>query len=671
MKKVILLLFVLIVLYFLSFSHIILAQTPSASPFVSNDDLDDYHTTSIFPLGYVTGLDTKLAPQLIQEQKLFTQLDPASLPNIVFIITDDQPPGLLGLAGNSLIKTPNIDSLADKGIYFSNMYLPHGICEPSRASIWTGKLPHNHGVTSNGIILPPTEITLPEILKANGYSTGLFGKCVLGNPLDPGEYRRGFDQITAVFYPNGYPLADWRNYQVWNNGFMETHTEYVTDFLTNESIKYITNQAINHKPFFLWLAHVAPHQAITLPDKDLYQLDQMPQPYSISDDLSTKPPQQLDSDAHKMFTWSGAQQELHNAYESVSNIDDNVGKIISTLNQLGVRDNTIIIYMSDNGLFYGEHQLMRKGAFFYDEQIKSPFIISYPKVTSQKRSVNTLAESIDILPTILDLLKIPDPVGIQGRSFGEILRGGSSNYRRSAFLEYEGTYNYFDFTIHPTPVRGIIMDGYKWIHYMAYSSTYNGVTYTYDAQNHELYNLNTDPYEMINLLQRLGPEDNPLARMINDPTYGTVIRKLRKEVAVWQTDTGDDLYRRRLSNFIVNKPSNNSVQISWQTDYASTSEIEYRELTCQTCLPQELNDFNVTTNHSVIIPNLKTATYYNVRIYSIGPNGNGGYQDLMITTGLQGDFNSDSRVDILDLRSLLSQFTSIFDYNLIVGSFGK
>jgi arylsulfatase A-like enzyme len=126
-------------------------------------------------------------------------------PNIIFILTDDQPPNTIGLAGNAVIRTPNINSLGQQGVYFNNMYLPIGQCAPSRASILTGKLPHTHGVIGNQVILPPAQLTLSEILQANGYATAIIGKCHLGVPTNPEKYKRGRAVINTEQEYGGRP----------------------------------------------------------------------------------------------------------------------------------------------------------------------------------------------------------------------------------------------------------------------------------------------------------------------------------------------------------------------------------------------------------------------------------------------------------------------------------
>jgi uncharacterized repeat protein (TIGR01451 family) len=554
----------------------------------------------------------------------------ANKPNIIFIVTDDQPPKTIGLAGNTVIRTPNIDGLGQQGVYFNNMYLPIGQCAPSRASIMTGKLPHTHGVIGNQVILPPSQLTLSEVLQANGYATAIIGKCHLGVPTNPEKYKRGFD-FRLIPYPDTGVLDNWYNYQVSRNGSLERHTEYFTDFITTEAIKYMTAAAASAKPFFMWVSYTAPHLPTTPPrGSNRYTLDQMPVPASISDDLSAKPPQQMSSSSHQDYvnTASGGNQipilksRLKDVYETISNVDDNVGRIRQKLQSLGIKDNTVVVFMSDNGVFFGEHQLYVKGPFFYEEQIKSPFIFSYPPLTPQARRSSALASSIDIMPTILELIGAPVPEDVQGRSFLKVLSGRSSVHRSSIFMEYahQALGNY--------PMRGVLANGYKLVHYL--NSANKIVGETYDGRDFELYNLRLDPLEMTNILKRNGPADNPLTRLLLDPERGRVIQRLRKEMAVWQANTLDP-ERVTISNMDIFNVASDSAELQWKTSRPATSEIEYVPVDCATCTPSEITEFDFVNDHHVSLHMLTTDTTYQVRVYSIDKTGNGSYLETLLT----------------------------------------
>lgn len=560
-------------------------------------------------------------------------------PNIIIILTDDQPPNTTGLADNLIIKTPNIDSLGNPGFYLKNTYSPEGICSPSRASIWTGKLPHNHGVHAVSIPLPADQLTFPELLQSNGYNTAMMGKCHLGDPTNPQLYTRGFDTRLIALPDNG-TVPDWYNYDLLRNGVIEHHTEYITNYLTDEATKYITSKAkesqTTGKPFFLWLAQPAPHLPTTPPTgSNRYSLSQIPLPVSIADDLSTKPPQQVATKFHKGYQDlgpEGTRAKLKDAYEVISNLDDSVGKIKTALAATKAKDNTIIIYMADNGLMYGEHQIYQKGPFFYEEQVKTPMIVYYPKLITSKKTSDALVSNMDLMPTLLDLAGISKPTNIQGQSFLNLLKGQTTTHRNSLFFEYHKQAGCLTY-----PMRGVLMNGYKFVHY--FNGTYSGFcneTYdgglTYDGRHYELYNLAVDPFEMNNIMKRTSdPADDPLARMLKDPVYGSTVEQLRKELASWQTDTQDP-NRNIFTNLTSVASGAATLKLDWNTSLSSTSEIEYQPTNCSTCTVLKYNDLdNLVATHSATLNNLQSGTSYNFKVYSIGGNSNGGYTTTTAT----------------------------------------
>lgn len=605
-----------------------------------NDLSED--TTSVGLMGVSLDGNSKSAAVLIKEQGLFRKLSTTPKPNIIIIITDDQIFKQLSLAGNGSIKTANIDSLANPGAYFKNAYVPEGICSPSRASIWTSKLPHIHGVDAADMILPADQITLPEILKANGYNTGFIGKCHLGDQKAPEEWTRGFD-FRLINKLSAGMVLDWNNYQVTRNGTLENHTEYVTDFLTIEAVNYISSKSQEYKtaqkPFFLWLAQPAPHVP-TIPPKgsSVYSANQFSLPQSSSDDLTTKPPLQALTKYHSSYLNLGETSMITKIKESaevVANLDSNIGKINQALINQGIKDDTVVVFLSDNGIFLGEHQIYQKGPYFYDEQVKSPLIFSYPKLISQSKTIESLTSTMDIMPTLLELLSIPNPSNIQGISFLDVLKGTKTENRRSVYLEYPNQRGCMTY-----PLRGVVMDGFKWVHTLpgkydpvncAKGNNSQGVSF--DGQDQELYDLKNDPLEINNLMKRLGPSDSPLERLLVDQIYGKIVQKLRKERAVWATDTKDP-NRFTLTDGSVISPNSTTLTVYWKNGSGSpTSEVEYQEKNCSTCPVLEHNDFRHISNvHTVTLSNLKPNTTYKIRAFSIGKNGVGGYLDLEGTT---------------------------------------
>jgi arylsulfatase A-like enzyme len=610
-----------------------------------------------------------------------------SAPNIVFILTDDQPSYALGIAGDPIIRTPNIDALGRSGgMFFKNAYVATPLCAPSRSSLLTGKMSHSHGVLYNSLLLPSAQLTLPEVLKSNGYDTALIGKCHLGTPSG-----MGFDyQIETPAWPS---WAYGASYPVIRNGRSELQTQYHTNFLTDEAIKYIgdkiSTQSTTHKPFFLWLAYNAPHQLNNPPPTpNRYTVSQFGQPTSITDNLTTKPPQQSLQSPHQILNltsvpitgtigWPQVQAAKEAAWEEISIIDDSVGRIKQKLAELGISDNTIIVYLSDNGLFYGEHQLFQKASYFYEEQVKTPLIINYPRIISSPGIKNTYVSTIDLAPTLLSMVGLTPPSDMQGKSMLPFLRNQSTSHRTSAFFEFtsvDGSQEKY------YPMRGLAMDGFKLVHHIITNDTktgaITGATYTPDGKDYELYNLNTDPKEMVNLARRNGPTDSPLNRLRIDSNLGTQVRKMLREIARWQTDTRDPI-ARVISGARYTWINASTVRLEWTSPDALSTEVTYKERGCTSCVLQEKYDFNLTSAHAIEVNGISSIKNYDFTLYSISENGNGAYQNLSVNAGSPpassptptaiprstatpptnvADVNSDNSVDILDIGIIIDNY---------------
>jgi len=573
-------------------------------------------------------------PQIANISYIGTDLEPSNFnlsdkPNIVFVLTDDQPYNTIGLAGNTYIQTPNIDSLINNGVYFDNMYLPLAWCAPSRASILTGKVPHTHKLTTNRLILPPNQMTLSEILQSVGYHTGIFGKCHLGDPNDVEKYKRGFD-VRVLPYPDSGALSgSWYNYQVSKNGVIEDVNQYVTDFYADEAIKFIKESKADNPntPFFVWFSPFAPHAPMNPPQgQNVYYAKEIPIPVSITDDLSTKPSIQQNHAQHKNFInrggWDGIRNIVDRGYETIWNIDQNVGKLTDTLKELGVYDNTIFIFMSDNGVMFGAHQLLFKGPFMYEEQVKAPFILHYPNLISSGFQTHSLSSSIDIMPTILDIIGLQKPADVQGQSFLPVIKGERDQYRNSIFIEYfKANADKKD----SIPMRGVVAKDFKLVHYLGSKSEF----FSLDGRDFELYDLKNDPYELNNLMQRTGLTDNPLRRLTLDPTYGEIVKYLRKQLAIQQTDLKDP---RRLDLLDENiEIIDNHVKLTWTSNRAFGSAIDYRS--CDECEWQELIfSLKNSSSHSFTLEipqDLSPNSTF--RLYNLASLGNGGYKDVKPT----------------------------------------
>ena len=322
-------------------------------------------------------------------------------PNVLIILTDDLGYGDISCYGQTAYMTPNIDKLAEKGVSCSDFYVPTPYCAPSRATLLTGRFPLRHGMIRNptpdaginDIGIAAGEITLGEVYQEAGYATKCIGKWHLGHREEFFPVKHGFDEYYGILYSN-----DMRPVQIIEN--MDT-VQYPVDqnFLTGD----YTAQAIDfikrnqHKPFFLHLCHAMPHK-----------------PLAVSDVFYTpETPGDLYADVMRELDWS-------------------VGEVVSTLEELGILDHTIVIFMSDNGPWYGGSTGGLKGmkATTWEGGIRVPFIMHYQKVFPQGSEVDVPCWSPDIYPTLLSLCGIdpPEERVIDGQDITEILKGNQRDH---------------------------------------------------------------------------------------------------------------------------------------------------------------------------------------------------------------------------------------------------
>ncbi len=357
-------------------------------------------------------------------------------PNLILIVTDDQGYGDLGCYGAKDLETPNIDALAASGARFTQWYANSPVCAPSRASLMTGLYPHNAGVPdllaprSPGLSL--NRVTLAEVLKKTGYKTAAFGKWHLGAAEGYLPNDRGFDQFfghlegTLDYFSHMYylsraprPFHDlWRNTEeVWEEG------NYMTHLITREAVQFIQDN--KDQPFFLYVAFNAPHQPLHMPREYLDRFSH------------------LDPQRQRMAAMLAV-------------VDEGVGKIISQLEQSGLRDNTVVFFMSDNGgannaknflsnepeqFYYGANNgglRGHKGSVF-EGGIRVPACISWPGMISQGLVIDEPGSGMDIYPTFLKIAGAGYPgYPLDGHDIIPLLSNGTKSPREFLFWEYAG-----------------------------------------------------------------------------------------------------------------------------------------------------------------------------------------------------------------------------------------
>lgn len=436
--------------------------------------------------------------------------------NVVFILTDDHRYDFMGFTGRiPWLKTPNMDKLYHEGAWVKNAFVTTSLCSPSRASILTGAYSHAHTIVDNVAPEPPGLIYFPQYLQKAGYQTSFFGKWHMGN--DDDKPRPGFDHWES-FKGQGI----YYNPALNIDGQQVTYRDstYITDLLTDHALNWLKSRD-KSKPFFLYLSHKAVHAPVEPARRHKGMYKNLP--YVL-------PPtyyQTLNDDYKKLgwpewvkqqrYSWHGVDylyhthesiEELVRTYcETLMAVDESVGSVMDYLKQEGLDKNTLVIYMGDNGFAFGEHGLIDKRTF-YEESVKVPFLVRCPDLFGGGQTISKMVQNIDIAPTILAGAGLVKPAEMPGNSFIPLLKGDSTVWRDKIFYEY-----YWEYDFPMTPVTyGVRTDKFKYIRYQGIWDT------------NELYDLEKDPNETINLIAR--------------PEYTETVKKMAGDLFDWLEQTG-------------------------------------------------------------------------------------------------------------------------------------
>ncbi len=372
-----------------------------------------------------------------------------SRPNILFIITDDMRWDAMGFVQKDQgekarfpwFKTPNLDNLASESMNFKNAMVATSVCSPSRAEFLTGRYGHFNGVANNQINFPIDNVTYATLLKEAGYTTGYIGKWHMKNQKE----RPGFDYYSSFTGQGRY--EDW-HFLV--NG-VETKTKgWIDDVSTNFAIDYIKK---DHKqPFVLAVGFKSPHIPFIPPAraKDRFageKIGPVPNFYNeaifkakVKDSISSERVRMLlsrnmieDSPREEQPLWA------LDYFRCISAIDDNIGRLMAALQEKGLDENTVVIFTSDNGYYMGEHGLGdyrgdKRSA--YEEGLRIPFLVRYPKIMAKASISEELVLNIDLVPTLLDFAGVKIPKEIQGISWAPLLTDKNAAFREGFFYEY-------------------------------------------------------------------------------------------------------------------------------------------------------------------------------------------------------------------------------------------
>lgn len=421
-------------------------------------------------------------------------------PNIIFILTDDQRWDALGYAGNNIIQTPEMDKLAEKGVYFSHAIVTTPICAASRASIFTGihERTHRYTFQTGPIRSEYMAEAYPRLLKDAGYYTGFFGKFGVNFP----GKKEMFDVIDDYDRNGAFPDRRGYFYKTINGD-----TVHLTRYTGQQALDFI-DDAPAEKPFCLSLSFSAPHAHDNAPDQYfwtpetdyLFQNMKMPGPESADDKYFNELPLPVREGFNRLrWTWrfdtpEKYQHSVKGYYRMINGIDNEIAKIRAKLNEKGLADNTVIILMGDNGYFLGERQLAGKW-LLYDNSIRVPLIVYDPR-NKKHCDIDEMALNIDVPATILDLAGVPQPENWQGKSLVSMAEGEAKSINRDTIL----IEHLWEFKNIP-PSEGVRTADWKYFRYVN------------DKSTEELYNLKDDPSEINNLA--------------HNPNFENVLLKLR------------------------------------------------------------------------------------------------------------------------------------------------
>jgi len=474
-------------------------------------------------------------------------------PNILFILSDDHTSQTWGIYGGILAdyaQNQNIRRLADEGVVLDNCFCTNSISSPSRASILTGRYSHRNGVYTLEDSLDTSLPTIAKVLQKAGYHTGLVGKWHLRSQ------PQGFDYY-SIFHDQGeYRDPTFKNSdEPWpgERNFGERVHDFSTDIVTAKAIKWMKEQD-KSQPFLMCCHFKATHEPYDFPERmrHLYDGVTFPEPENFLDwgpetngrtfqgqpledmirrwRIASEDPDQWwcrypelpfsTAGMNRTAARKAAYQKLIRDYlRCGATVDDNIGKLLSALDEMGIADNTIVIYVADQGYFLGEHGFFDK-RMFYEEAARMPFVIRYPRELPAGKRLEDLILNVDFASTLADFAGVEAPEGEQGKSFRNNLQGKTpADWRKSIYYRY-----WTQHKIRPAHI-GVRTDRYKLMFLYGDKLNMTGSEDYVSQPSWEFYDLQKDPKENHNAYQ--------------DKEYAEIIRKMKKEMLRLREETGD------------------------------------------------------------------------------------------------------------------------------------
>ena len=448
--------------------------------------------------------------------------------NIIFIISDDHRHDFMGFTGAVPgMQTPGMDQMAREGAHMKNSFVTTALCSPSRASILTGQYAHTHTVVDNSAPIPANLTYYPQYLQKKGYQTAFMGKWHMGNTGD--QPQPGFNEWVSF---EGQGLYFGNTLNVNGKRIKLDSSNYITDELTSRAIGWMNG--VKGQPFAMYLSHKGVHAEFMPAKRHQGKYKNLPvmSPQSMyitvtdsSKQFGVVTPPKTHVNYRDIPKWVRAQRyswhgvdnmydgqiafdEFYHLYlETLLAVDESVQQVLEWVVKNGLAENTMVVYMGDNGFLFGEHGLIDKRNA-YEESMRVPMLVWAPGMIKPGTVIPQMVLNIDIAPTFLELAGMAKPAQMQGQSFLPLLKGEKTTWRDKVFYEY-----YWEQAFPQTPTTfAVRTDKYKYI-------AYNGI---WDIN--ELYDLEKDPYEMNNL--------------IRDTSMDKIGLGLRNELNNWLEKTG-------------------------------------------------------------------------------------------------------------------------------------
>ena len=435
--------------------------------------------------------------------------------NVIFILTDDHRYDAMGFMGHPFLETPGLDSMAEQGVHLKNAFVTTSLCSPSRASILTGLYTHKHLVIDNQRDAPSNIVYFSQYLQDAGYATAYLGKWHMGGGND--EPRAGFDHWIS-FKGQGHYLPPSPDYTLNVNGKRVKQKWYITDELNDYAIDWLKEQKPDEKPFFMYLSHKAVHANFTPAERHegSYRNEpwEVPSSGNLSRELAEKTPRWVRDQRN---SWHGIDFPYHSELdvelyykkycEAFRAVDEGVIRIMDQLKKMGIYEETLVVYMGDNGFMFGEHGLIDKRVA-YETSIRVPMLMQCPELFKGGTVVEEVVANIDIGPTVLDAMGLETPPHMDGKSFIALGQKKEIKWRDYFLYVY-----YWEKAYPQSPtVFSLRGDRYKYI-------TYYGL---WDTD--EFFDLHEDPGETNNL--------------INDPKYKDIIKEMDDRLYAMLDDAG-------------------------------------------------------------------------------------------------------------------------------------